>query len=166
MGKMLPHHPLAGIGVVRFERLENGLVVRLSQRDTSAIENPWVSVETHNAPDISAEQGNQALVPACQGNLVVEVEVVPIAVEIQQFVGLDLPLPAQSQAQLLQPFLRNLLSRQPACFYLQGFTHFEQFGKFLSCKRRDKCATISMPNHQFAAFQPAHSFSQWSTADA
>jgi len=33
MGKMLPHHPLAGIGVVRFERLENGLVVRLSQRE-------------------------------------------------------------------------------------------------------------------------------------
>ena len=90
---MLPHHPLAGIGVVRFERLENGLVVRLSQRDTSAIENPWVSVETHNAPDISAEQVNQALVPAGQGNLVVEVEVVPIAVEIQQFVGLHLPLP-------------------------------------------------------------------------
>src|SRR6266851_4859626 len=121
MGKMLPHHPLAGIRDVRFERLENGLVVRLSQRDTSAIENPGVSVETHNAPDVSAEQIDQALVPAGQSNLVVEVEVVPIAVEIQQFVGLDFTLAAQSQAQLLQPFLRNLPSRQPASFDLQGF---------------------------------------------
>jgi len=80
MGKVPPHQPFAGVGIVRLQRLKNGLVVRLSKRDSSATENPWVAVETHNAPNISAEQVDQALVPTGKRNLVVEVEVVPVAV--------------------------------------------------------------------------------------
>jgi len=108
-------------------------MVSLSERDASGAERAGVSIQTHKGPDISVEEVDQAAISAGEGNLVVKVEVMPLAVHFREFVGRRVFLPQQSPSQLFNGFFGDILCGQPTRSYFQRLAHLEKFGEFCLC---------------------------------
>lgn len=87
VGKVTSHQPVTGVRIMRLQRLQDGFVVSLSERDAPGAEHARISIEAHERPDISVEKVDQAAISAGQGNLIMKVEVMPLAVHFREFVG-------------------------------------------------------------------------------
>src|ERR1700730_2014004 len=102
-------------------------MICISKWDAAWTENSGVSVEAQQAPDIPTQQVDQSTVPTCERDLVVEVEIVPPAIQVGKLVWLPILIPNQGQAQFLKALIGDIFRRQPASCYFQGLTDFKEF---------------------------------------
>ena len=130
MGKMLPHQPVTSVRVARDQRLQDGFMVSLTQRDAPGAERAWVSIKTHEGPDVSVEEIDQSAISAGERNLIVKVKVMPLAVHFREFVGRHIFLQLERQSQLIQGLIGNIPGCQPTGRHFQCLAHFKKFGEF------------------------------------
>src|SRR5258706_16080108 len=105
-------------------------MVSLSQWDASRTECARVSIETQERPDISVQEVDQATISAGEGNLIVKVKVMPLAVHFREFICSGVFLPQQRPSQLLNGLFSDILCSQPARSYFQCLAHLQKLGKF------------------------------------
>src|SRR5258707_5613681 len=123
-------------------------MISLSQRDASRTECARVSIETQERPDISVQEVDQATISAGEGNLIVKVKVMPLAVHFREFIGRGVFLPQQRPSQLLSSLVCDVLCSQSTRSHFQRFADLKKFGEFFCCQCSNGRAAIVMANHQ------------------
>jgi|SRR5580700_2788491 len=166
MRKMSPHQPFTGVRIARYQRLENGFMISLSERDAPRTEHARIPIESHERPDISVEQVNQAAVSAGDGDLIVKVEVMPLAIHFQELVGRGIFLPQERPPQLFNGFVGYVFCCQPTGRDFKSLAHLEKFGEFRSGKGCDASAAVGMANHQLPSLKSTNCLTQWATSNA
>jgi hypothetical protein len=121
-------------------------MIRISQWDAAWTQDSGVSVEAQQAPDVPTQQVDQSTVPARQRDLVVEVEIVPLTIQVGKLVRLHILMPNQGQAQFLEALIGDIFRRQPASSHLQSLTDFKKLRQFGLCQRSYRSAQVRMAN--------------------
>src|ERR1700730_17947318 len=101
-------------------------MICISKWDAAWTQDSGVSVEAQQAPDIPTQQVDQSTVPTCERDLIVEVQIVPLAIQVGKLVWLHILMPNQGQAQFLEALFGDVLGRQSTSCHLQSLTNFKQ----------------------------------------